>query len=231
MQPWLRHPTAEIVTGRTRPAPRRRIAAHALIVDFSLLLLSACSTAHTPIPAHPTVAPVASPPSGPASVTSAVASASPTPAPCPTSPLPGSSTGLQAIGSSLVEWNAHHDADSAHPGWYLPAATDAPDRYTDLTCSADGHVTGYVMNFKPPLFPSDADHVLASELPPDAASTSTTRGVSCETRVYTSRELATVLPSKDPDGIVTAVTYSFAGSDGSVQLYRFVLSASIASGC
>ena len=210
---------------------RRRIAAHALIVDCSLLLLSACSSAHTPIPVHTTVAPVASPPSGPASVTSAAASASPTPAACPTSPVPASSTGLQAIGSSLVEWNAHHDADAAHPGWYLPAATDAPDRYTNLTCSADGHVTGYVMNFKPPLMPSDADPVLTTELPPDAASTSTTRGTSCETRAYTSRMLATALTPKDPDGIVTAVIHSFAGSDGSVQLYRFVLSASIASGC
>lgn len=147
------------------------------------------------------------------------------------SPVPAPKTGLQAIGASLVEWNARHDADPSNPGWFLPAATDAPDRYTDLTCSADGNVTSYVMNFKPPLMPSEADPALAAELPHDAIRNSTTRGTDCETRMYFSRALATALPSTDPDGIVTATVHSFVGSDLSVQVYRILVATTKTSSC
>ena len=146
-------------------------------------------------------------------------------------PQPTESSVLDAIGASLAEWNAHHDADPGNPGWYLPAATDAPDRYTNLTCSADGRVTSYTMNFKPPLTAGEADQILAAELPRDASRNATTGQTNCETRVYASRLLAAALPSSDPDGIVTATLRSFVGSDLSVQVYTILIAATTTSGC
>lgn len=131
---------------------------------------------------------------------------------------------LRTLGATLADWNANHDADPDHPGWYLPAATDAPDRYTNLVCTVDGHVTSYVMNFKPPLTPDAADHALTAELPGDAVRTSATSTSTCTMRVFTSGALGASLAA-DRDGTATAVMSAITGSDGSEQVYSIAISA------
>lgn len=187
-------------------------------------LVSACApggTAGTPSVAT----------SSPAVSASAAPTQSPAPSPsarqvpCPTTPAPAPAGSLRSLGATLADWNAHHDADPDHPGWYLPGATDAPDRYTNLACTADGHVSGYTLNFKPPLTPDVADQAVIAELPADAVRTAASTGTNCAARTYASRSLAAALGSADTDGTATAVLRSITGSDGSLQVYAIALAA------
>jgi hypothetical protein len=107
----------------------------------------------------------------------------------------------------------------------MPAATDAPDRYTNLGCAADGYVTSYIMNFKPPLTPDAADQAVIGELPNDAVRTSDASGRNCVSRAYTSRSLGVSLATVDTSGTATAVLHSITGSDGSVQVYSIAMNA------
>lgn len=152
-------------------------------------------------------------------------SASPTPAACSAAPPAAAGGTLHGLGATLADWNANHDADPDHPGWYLPGATDAPDRYTNVMCTADGHVTSYLMNFKPPLTPDAADQAVTAELPSDALRTSVTSASNCTVRAFISGALGASLTAADRDGTATAVLRSITGSDGSVQVYSITISA------
>lgn len=202
-------------------AMRRGFGAIAVAVAGAVLTACGASLpASSPAPASPSVSGGGRTPSTQPLSTAPASAAATGGGVCTAASAAPAGDGITALGATLADWNAHHDADPDHPGWYLPAATDAPDRYTKVRCSAGGRVTAYVMTFKPPIQGDTVDAAVRGELPADAAREAVHSGTVCEWRSYMSGRLAAAFGSDDPTGAISVVITSFVGSDGSVQTYN-----------